>query len=66
MADEADRAQAIVEQALEIALKNQKSNPKLRPVGRCRWCDETIREGLVCDADCRDDFEKSRKFRGIQ
>lgn len=67
MADEADRAQELQEAALEIALRKQKSKLTLHATGRCLWCSEpTGSEGLFCDSDCRDDYEKSKKFRGIR
>ena len=67
MADEADKAQELQEQALQIALGKQKSKPKMNATGRCLWCSEPTGErGLFCDSDCRDDYEKSKKFRGIR
>lgn len=67
MADEADRAQQVQEQALEIALGKQKTKPRLNPTGRCLWCSDAIgTDGLFCDSDCRDDYEKNRNLRGIR
>lgn len=29
--------------------------------GFCHYCDELIREGVFCDADCREDYEYVQK-----
>lgn len=63
--DDADMAQKIQEQALEIALANQKTKPRKNPTGRCLWCsDATDEQSMFCDADCRDDYEKNKNIRG--
>jgi len=61
VSDEADRAQVAEEIARMAALKRRKAT--LLPVGRCHNCDEPIRSGLFCDADCREDHEKRERMK---
>lgn len=66
MADEADQAQIIQEQALEIALGKQKARPRKNTTGRCLWCNDNVgTEAMFCDVDCRDDYEKNRRLHGL-
>jgi hypothetical protein len=60
MADEADRAQALEEQALELALARHGLRPPPLPDrGRCHACGaETPPGRRWCDADCRDDWQR--------
>lgn len=63
MADIADRADAVTELNLKIALDKRHKEARLRPVGSCYNCSEAIENGLFCDADCRDDYEKRERMR---
>lgn len=60
--DDADRAQKETDLELNLALKNRE--PVLPETGACNWCDAIIEKGYFCDADCRDDHEKSKIMRG--
>lgn len=55
--DEADRAQKVQEQDIELALKNRVVN-ELKDNGICHYCSDLIKTGHFCDKDCRDDYEK--------
>ena len=67
MADEADRAQVVQEQALQLALGKQKTKPRVNSTGRCLWCNDVVGpEAMFCDVDCRDDYEKNRNLRGFK
>ena len=60
--DDADYAQAATD--LEITVALQKREHELPDVGACNWCDAIIVKGLFCDADCRDDYQKSKVMKG--
>lgn len=60
MADIADRAGEIEELNTGIAIKQRKS--ELKFIGVCYNCSDSIKSGVFCDADCRDDFEKRERL----
>jgi hypothetical protein len=53
MADEADKAQLHVDNAISAAVQYRKPVPNIHPIGLCHWCEEDL-EGLklFCDGDC--------------
>jgi predicted nucleic acid-binding Zn ribbon protein len=60
--DEADAADATVEQHLKRALARR--NATLPAVGQCYSCAEPVDDGRrFCDADCRQDWERAEKAR---
>lgn len=59
MADPIDLANDTAEFNLNVALVKRK--PELVQIGICHNCTDVISNGLFCDSDCRDDFEK-REF----
>lgn len=64
MADECDRAQTQIDQALAHSLSHRK--PTLRSVGHCYYCDETVQRGvLFCSKDCAFDYEQEERIRQI-
>ena len=61
--DEADRAQARMEQEAEL-LRRRPRAPDLPYTGQCYWCGETLPPPRRwCDADCRDDWERDHARR---
>lgn len=60
MADEADLAHEVEQQAITSAINAlQKQKPQLHPIGVCHYCDAVVGEKqLFCDHDCADDWEK--------
>lgn len=64
MPDFIDRAQDHIErEAPHIIARSRK--PVLHHAnGKCHNCDEAIDQGLYCNADCRDDFEKRQRIAG--
>ena len=60
--DDADRAQQATDLELKLALKTRK--PELPETGLCHWCESIIGVGHFCDADCRDDHQKSKIMKG--
>lgn len=63
--DNADRAQSEIDLELSIALKNRSKAPEQPETGLCHWCDLIIGVGKFCSTDCRDDFEKQQKIKGL-
>jgi hypothetical protein len=62
MADDADRADAQIEQQLEAARSVRQ--PSLSYTGRCHYCGAITGGGRrFCDADCRDDWQRDRIAR---
>ncbi len=60
--DIADQAQAQEAVLLDSALS--KRNQSLPYIGKCHWCDEPV-QAHFCDTDCRDDYEKNRRIKGV-
>lgn len=65
MADECDRAQTQIDQALAHSLSYRK--PTLMPAMRCYYCDESIARGLLfCPGGaCAQDWEHENRIRQI-
>lgn len=62
--DEADAADATVEQHLQRALAVRR--PTLPAVGQCYSCGEPVEGGArFCDAECSEDFRRVEKARRI-
>jgi hypothetical protein len=60
--DEADAADATVEQHLKRALARR--NATLPAVGTCYSCAEPVADGRrFCDRECLEDFERAEKAR---
>lgn len=64
MSDEADVANEQME--LTLASARSRRAPSLPAIGQCYNCEETLRFGVFCDADCRDDYERRVKGKGIK
>jgi hypothetical protein len=62
MADDADRAQAQIEQNLEQALARRETT--LQPTGLCHWCEEVVPDtALFCDEHCAADWQRHVQAR---
>lgn len=58
MADDADRADALVQAMVEAGIAAA-TGPGPAATGECLWCGEPLPEPLRwCDAACRDDWER--------
>ncbi len=66
MADEADLAFAVEQQALQSAMAaHQRSRKVLPATGTCHYCGETL-EGdnpHFCDIDCAKDYEAEQNLK---
>ncbi|TCS70754.1 hypothetical protein EDC61_11481 [Sulfuritortus calidifontis] len=63
MADEADRAQDVIDLLLGAAIQGAKKPGGPPPTGSCLNCGEPLKPGLRwCDADCRDDWQRYQSF----
>ncbi|MFN8993262.1 MAG: hypothetical protein ACK5X3_06315 [Pseudomonadota bacterium] len=64
MSDEADAADATVEQHLRDALARRRAS--LPAVGQCYSCAEPVDDGRrFCDRDCLDDYERAERARRV-
>ncbi len=66
MADEADLAFAVEQQALESAIAAQRrSRTTLQATGSCHYCGETLEGGNAhfCDIDCAKDYEAEQALK---
>lgn len=61
MADDIDRANDQAQQILDMQLRARK--PILQPKGQCHFCDDELRFGVFCTAECRDDYEKEQRAK---
>ena len=62
--DDADRAQARMEQEERLTRLARRAEPSLPYCGQCYWCGEPLpKPKRWCDAACRDDWEASRGRR---
>jgi hypothetical protein len=60
MVDEVDRANEQIEKGIEDTLKNINTTIPKNVTGRCLACGENITdERRWCNADCRDNYEKT-------
>lgn len=62
--DDNDRASALEEMEREAALASVRNNlnRRLKPVGRCYFCDQEglSSQHLFCDSECRDMWQRER------
>jgi hypothetical protein len=61
MADEADLAQQISEQMIELQTKNRVVT-RMEFTGFCYNCESSVQHALFCDKDCRDDYEHRQRM----
>jgi hypothetical protein len=61
MCDEIDQAQELEALNLEIALRNTAARQKMKEIGKCYYCSESISAGCFCDSFCRTDWENRRR-----
>ncbi len=60
--DEADAADATVEQHIRDALTRRR--PTLTAIGQCYSCSAPVDAGRVlCDEECREDYERAERAR---
>lgn len=56
--DDADRSDERIALTIELGLRQARSAPALKPIGRCHFCDEATAPALLfCGLDCADDFQ---------
>jgi hypothetical protein len=59
MSDEADRADRLIEAALQNALAAARRNRGPEATGYCLWCEEPVAEGRRwCGPECREEWER--------
>lgn len=66
--DDADRAEARIEETLSDALEevHRAMHRAMPAVGACHYCGEPLGAGgRFCDADCRDAYEHEQRMRLI-
>lgn len=59
-ADQIDKATAIAEESLRLAIEAAKAGASapLPAIGKCHYCEEPLEEGLrFCDEFCREDYD---------
>lgn len=64
MANEADIAEASIE--IHLAAARLRRLPVLPHTGRCHNCDAEVGESLFCDQDCRDDWQRRERGKGVR
>lgn len=69
MADDIDIAQENQQRLHDARINQARSRAgqlEVKATGYCLNCDEPLASGLrFCDADCRDDYQKMNKMRGV-
>lgn len=67
--DDADRADARIENVVDDALAEARRKPRLIAAGFCHYCAETVQPGhLFCDKECASDYDYEqarRKANGL-
>lgn len=64
MSDSLDRAQALNELSLAVALSHRKPEPAVKTSAYCLNCQEPTQNGARwCDEDCRADWQKRENRR---
>jgi hypothetical protein len=59
MSDEADRADRLIDAALQEALSAARRNSGPESTGYCLWCEEPLAMGRRwCSAECREEWER--------
>lgn len=71
MADAADAAGNEQEFVEELLLRRQQfaaaqHHQALGDTGECLNCEEPLKQGRFCDADCREDYERRVKARQVR
>jgi len=57
--DNADRADARIQEVVDLARAQAAAAPCLRANGKCHYCGECVTGKLLfCSADCAQDFER--------
>jgi hypothetical protein len=64
VSDEVDAANEQMEMVLASA--RSRRAPFLPAIGQCYNCEEPLKIGVFCDGDCRDDYEKRARGKGIK
>lgn len=64
MADIIDDSQELQEAQIAAAIAKRKKVPE--KTGLCLACDEPVHEGVFCDADCREFYERAERIRAIK
>lgn len=66
MSDDADRAEARQEEVMSDALAKVRRAGGLPYTGACHNCGDITGGGRrFCDSDCRDDYQRRIKLKGI-
>ena len=66
MCDIADDASVLIEQMVDVALKNRQ-RPAIEFTGKCHYCEEAISKGSFCSKECNEDYQKverAKQFKG--
>lgn len=66
MCDIADDASVLIEQMVDVALKNRQ-RPAIEFTGKCHYCEESISKGSFCSKECNEDYQKverAKQFKG--
>lgn len=45
----------------QLRIDSARKHKRLPATGSCYYCREPLDKALFCDADCRDDYEKTQK-----
>lgn len=62
MSDNVDEANELAQLHLRSALSRRPAQASRPFTGKCHWCAEPVLAPQVfCDADCRDDLERSQR-----
>lgn len=71
LSDQLDIASALEQKAADVAINAAREASKKKEVehtGNCLFCGEEFPEGSekrFCNADCRNDWERERKYRRV-
>jgi len=57
MSDIFDDASDLEAMHREMAIKAVRARAKSSFTGHCRYCNETVKQGVFCSAECREDQE---------
>lgn len=65
MTDVIDQGCEFEEQHRERALAAQAAKRAMPFTGACYNCEAVVARGCFCDGDCRDDFERRMRAKGL-
>jgi hypothetical protein len=67
MSDDIDRASEREQMDRDRAIAATRARSlQARPMpGKCVWCD-SVTPGVFCDTDCRDDYQRAERGRGVR